>query len=101
MKQLDLDKLKIIVFNLNGVYFHQIKSGVKTEEYREANDYWKKRLNGKSFDIIRIALGYPKKDDPERNIFFKWNGFEMKKITHEIFDNKEKEVFAINLKERL
>jgi len=39
----------------------QIKSKllhVKNEEYRELKDYWKKRLEERTYDIVRFRNGY-------------------------------------------
>ena len=41
-------------------WFDKIKSGEKTTEYREAKEYWNKRLN-KDFDTIVFKNGYHKK----------------------------------------
>lgn len=79
-------------------WFQLTKKGVKTEDYREINEYWAKRffslckddmnysdlvrfLKGelesqyyadniqlKSFDINKMTLGYPKSSDKERII---------------------------------
>lgn len=78
-------------------YFDQIKSGQKKEEYRLANAYWTKRLANKSFDTVEICLGYPKRDDKDKRISFKYSCYIKKKITHEHFGNIEQEVFAIQL----
>ena len=40
-------------------WFDKIKSGEKTTEYREAKDYWNKRLN-KEIDTIIFKNGYQK-----------------------------------------
>lgn len=78
-------------------YFEQIKSGVKTEEYRLVNDYWIKRLDGKPFDTLTITMGYPKNDDTSRHLVFPYRGWVIKTITHPHFGDKPVEVFAINL----
>ena len=42
-------------------WFELIKSGRKTEEYREIKPYWDRRLMaGKSFDTITFKNGYAK-----------------------------------------
>lgn len=78
-------------------YFEQIKSGVKTEEYRLVNDYWIKRLEGKSYRTITITLGYPSNQDTDKIIVFMFRGWVIKTITHHHFGDKPVEVFAINL----
>jgi len=78
-------------------YFEQIKSGVKTEEYRLMTERWIKRLNTKSYDTLTITLGYPRADDKERTLVFPFRGWSIKTITHPHFGDKPVEVFAINL----
>lgn len=78
-------------------WFNLIKSGQKTEEYRLVNDYWKKRLVGKTYDRVIVTLGYPQKDDFDRRLVFIWGGFEIKTIVHEEFGNRSIEVFSIKL----
>lgn len=42
-------------------WFDLIKSGQKTEEYREIKPYWDRRLiAGKSFDTVTFKNGYSK-----------------------------------------
>ena len=54
----------------------------------------------REYDIVSIKLGYPKKgSDDGKTLYFKWNGVDIKEITHEIFDNKTQPVYAINLSE--
>nr|MDN1587832.1 ASCH domain-containing protein [Escherichia coli] len=38
-------------------YFHWIKNGEKTEEYRLFNVYWKKRLINRTYDRLIITRG--------------------------------------------
>ncbi len=80
--------------SLKTKWFEMTKAGIKTEDYREINDYWCKRLvsmineeNGyfnelyplssyiiedyerfifKKFNINTMTLGYPKSTDTER-----------------------------------
>lgn len=95
--------MKDIIFNLKKEYFEDIKKGIKTEEYRETKDFWKKRLLNKEYRYIIIKLGYPSKHETDDNkiLIFKWEGFELKNITHKQFENKEVEVFAIKLNTRI
>lgn len=88
--------MNILTLNLNKEYFNEIKSGIKKEEYREVKDYWNKRLN-KKYDYIVIKCGYPNAADISKELWFEWNGFIKKKIIHKHFNNKEIEVYAINL----
>ena len=91
-----------LILPLKGKWFEQVKAGTKPEEYRLDNDYWRKRLIGKNFDRVIVTLGYPRRDDTERRIVFPWNGYTMKTITSEEWDNQPQIVFAIKLeKEKL
>jgi hypothetical protein len=89
--------MKVLVLPLKGKWFEQVKAGTKLEEYRLDNEYWQKRLIGKEFDRVVVMLGYPKATDTERRIEFPWNGYEMKTITSEEWNNEPKRVFAIKL----
>lgn len=91
--------MKILILNLKKEYFEQIKSGEKKEEYREIKKYWIKRLS-KNYDEVHIKLGYPKKEDKDKVLKFKYNGFVKKIIKHEMFGEKEVLVFSIPLVER-
>lgn len=89
-------KMRTLKLAVKRKYFEQIKSGEKTEEYRLCTPYWEKRLS-KPYNQLIITLGYPKREDPERNLFFPYVGWQRKTITHEHFNNKPCEVFAIIL----
>jgi hypothetical protein len=86
-------------------YFLAMKSGDKVEEYREANEYWEKKLHDlvdgilkpRTFDSVVITDGYPKGGDPERTLVFDWRGFTRKTITHPHFGPDPVEVFAIDV----
>lgn len=78
------------------------KAGVKTEDYRELNDYWFKRLASKDirnywdldlfikyannhpyncykvFTKNTVTLGYPKKGDLERTLTLEHKGIEIR-----------------------
>jgi len=84
--------------SVKGVYFHQIKAGTKPWEYRLCTPYWSKRLVGREYDRVEIALGYPKADDTERRISCPWQGYETQTIQHEHFGPAPVTVFAINVK---
>ena len=90
-----------LVLNLKREYFQEIKIGTKKEEYRLCTPYWKKRIEGKSFDKVIIKLGYPKNSEMDKILKFKWNGYQIKEITHREFSNKPIKVYAIQLKERI
>ncbi|MHA4987022.1 ASCH domain-containing protein [Cetobacterium somerae] len=89
--------MKILTLNLKREYFEQIKSGIKTEEYRLCTPYWQKRLEGKTFDKIIIKLGYPKNSEVEKTMKFPWKGYKKRKITHKHFGSDPVSVYAIKL----
>lgn len=89
--------MKSLTLNLKREYFEQIKSGIKTEEYRLCTPYWSKRLKGKTFDKIIIKLGYPKNSEIEKILEFKYLGYEIKTIKHKHFGSDPVKVFAIKL----
>ena len=41
-------------------YFDMIINGIKKEEYREIKPFYEKRLDGKSYDTVRLQLGMRK-----------------------------------------
>ncbi|MEQ6327303.1 ASCH domain-containing protein [Pseudomonas chengduensis] len=82
---------------LKGEYFDQIKAGTKPEEFRLANDYWRKRLVGRTYDRIELTRGYPKRGDTERRLVLPWRGYRLITITHPHFGDEPVEVFAINV----
>ena len=49
---------KILHLNLYRKYFDAIADGTKTTEYRDKTDYWKKRIEGREYDIIKFRNGY-------------------------------------------
>ena len=51
---------KILHLNLYRKYFDAIVNGTKTIEYRDKTDYWKKRIEGREYDIIKFRNGYAK-----------------------------------------
>ena len=86
-----------LILPLKRKWFEKIKAGEKPEEYRLDNEYWRKRLVGKTFDRVIVTLGYPKRDDNERRIIFPYRGYEMKTIVSEEWQGKPQRVFAIRL----
>ena len=61
---------KILHLNLFRKYFDQIAEGIKTIEYRDKTDYWKKRIEGKEYDFIKFRNGY-RKDAPTMLVEYK------------------------------
>lgn len=89
--------MRVLNLNLKGEYFCAIRDEKKPFEYRLQTEYWRKRLEGQTYDLIRIAWGYPKKGDPEREIFRPWRGFEKINLTHKHFDPAPVAVYAISV----
>jgi len=90
-------RLRTLTIPLKGIYFYQIKAGTKPDEYRLATPYWRKRLQGRTYDQIVLTLGYPKHGDTERRLVRTWRGFRVKVITHEHFGPEPVVVFAIDV----
>jgi len=86
-----------LVLPLKREFFNAIKAGTKPEEFRLRNDYWRKRLEGKTFDRVVLTLGYPKRDDAERRIVLPWQGYRECQITHPLFGASPVDVYAINV----
>lgn len=82
---------------LKGIYFDQIKRGEKVEEYRKANRYWAKRLEGRSYLNIELTKGYPHKADTSRRISRPWLGCRKTTITHPHFGPDPVEVYAVRV----
>lgn len=86
---------RVLHLPLKGVYFDQIKSGEKLEEFRLVTDFWAKRLEGRTYDRIELAKGYPPRGDVDRRISRPWRGFRKTTITHPHFGDDPVEVYAI------
>jgi hypothetical protein len=83
---------------LKRCYFEQIRDGSKAEEYRLCTLFWRKRLEGKSFDRILLTLGYPPATDATRRLELPWRGCSIKTITHPHFGSAPVQVFAIDVR---
>lgn len=83
---------------LKGEYFDAIKAGTKTEEFRLLTQYWRRRLDGRTYDRIELTRGYPKRDDTARRLVLPWQGYRVITITHPHFGAEPVEVYAINVK---
>lgn len=90
--------MKTLTLHVKKVYFDEIASGVKLDEYREITPYWKNRLLNNEYDAVEICSGYPKKDDTERRLRFEWDGYKLKTIRHKHFGEGKVNVFAISLR---
>ena len=65
---------KILHLNLYRKYFDDIADGTKTTEYRDKTDYWKRRIEGRKYDIIKFRNGYAK-DAP--TMLVEYNGYDI------------------------
>lgn len=83
--------------NVKDIYFQQYLRGEKTHEYREYNEYWKKRLIGREYSEIYYKSGYPKSGDKDKVRVIPYRGYEVTTITHSHFGEAPIKVFAINL----
>lgn len=88
-----------LVLPLKAEYFQQIKAGTKPEEFRLCTPYWRKRLEGRTFDCIVLTLGYPAASDTARRLVRPWRGYRETTITHPHFGPDPVQVFAINVEE--
>ena len=66
----DPGKLRILRLTLKREYFARIVGGKKKKEYRKRTDYWKTRLEGREYDIVRFRNGYTA-DVPEMDVELK------------------------------
>ena len=85
---------------LNGEYGDAIRDGSKVEEFRLRTDYWRKRLDGRSYDRIVLTRGYPARDDRARRLVLPWRGYRIMTITHVHFGPDPVEVFAIKVSDQ-
>lgn len=88
---------------VKGIYFDQILSGEKREEYRICNRYWMKRIGNRSYDRVVLTRGYPKGGGIEgvTRLTRQWRGAILRTLTHPHFGDKPELVFAIDVSERL
>jgi len=88
--------MKILHLNLKAEYFEQIRDGKKLFEFRECNDFWRKRLISKEYDEVHFKLGYPKNDDNLKILKRKYIKYDVRIINHpHFYDSKPTKVFAI------
>jgi len=71
-----MKKPKILHLNLRGVYFDLIERGLKKTEYRNYTAYWRRRLDGRDFDVIRFRNGYATKA-PIMDVEYVTKGFRI------------------------
>lgn len=84
---------------LKGEYFDAIRAGTKSEEFRLLTPYWRKRLEGRTYDHIELTRGYPARGDIARRLSLPWRGYRVTTITHPHFGPDPVEVFAINVQQ--
>lgn len=89
--------MKALILPVKRVYFEQIASGEKPEEFRLANAFWAKRLEGKQYSRVIVTLGYPTRTDTSRRLEFPWQGFTRRTITHPHFGSDPVDVYAIKV----
>lgn len=77
----------VLYLNLHREFFAAIAAGTKKTEYREATDFWAKRLEGRHYTQILFRNGYAT-DAPEMRV-------EFKGVTRQNRDGDE--IFAIRL----
>lgn len=82
---------------LKGEYFDQIKAGTKPEEFRLVTPYWRRRLEGRTYDFIELTRGYPMRYDGARRLVLPWKGYRITTITHPHFGPNPVEVYAIDV----
>jgi hypothetical protein len=61
---------RILHLNLHREFFVAIASGRKRIEYRSQSPYWRKRLEGRRYDLILFRNGYTK-NPPEMLVEFR------------------------------
>lgn len=91
---------KILHLHLKGEDFDAIKSGEKTEEFREVSETWIKQLGfpePKVYHAIHLYRGYPKRGDRSKILKRKYRGYVIRKIEHAHFGNEPTWVFAIDV----
>lgn len=91
---------RVLTLPMKGIYFDQIKSGEKLEEYRLCTDYWNLRLMGRVFHWIALTRGYPKGGgiEGETRLTLPWPGYpRVTTITHPHFGPDPVKVFAIDV----
>lgn len=90
--------MKVLQLALRRKWFEAIRDGSKLEEYRLASPYWKRRLEGKTFDKVVLTLGYPPREDLSRRIESPWLGVSRRIVQSEEWDNEPRDVFVIPLR---
>lgn len=84
---------------VKGVYFDQINSGEKREEYRLVTSYWIKRLLNRTYDRVVLTRSYPKGGGIEgvTRLTRQYRGEVIRTISHPHFGPDPVEVYAIDV----
>src|SRR5215204_2008153 len=53
-----VDMTRILHLTLHREFFRQIAAREKQTEYREDKPYWRKRLEGRNYDVVKFRNGY-------------------------------------------
>ena len=91
---------KILHLNLYRKYFDAIVDGTKTTEYRDKTDYWKRRIEGRKYDIIKFRNGYAK-DAPTMLVEYKGYDIGFNGICVEQYVIKLGKVTEVNYGKRI
>jgi hypothetical protein len=70
MKKASTPKPVTLHLNLHREFFAQIVAGTKRTEYRARTPYWRRRLEGRQYDVIQFRNGYATKA-PEMLVEFR------------------------------
>lgn len=87
-----------LVLHVRRKYFDAIVRGEKTEEFRRCTPYWRKRLEGRVYDGVLVACGYPSFERAELLYATQWRGYRVTTITHPEFGPAPVQVYAIRLR---
>lgn len=77
-------------------YFLEILNGLKKEEYRLVNSFYKIRLMGKKYETVTFQNGYSK-NSPK--LTAKFLGYDIRKLRHDFFGDNYVDVFCIKIGE--
>ena len=91
---------KILHLNLYRKYFDAIADGTKTVEYRNRTDYWKRRIEGIEYDIIKFRNGYTK-DAPTMLVEYKGYDIGFNGVCEEQYVIKLGKVKEVNYGKRI
>lgn len=92
--------MKVLYLPLKGEYFDAIKAGDKPFEYRLVTDYWRQRIEGRTYDRVVLTRGYPSGGGIGgiTRLTRPWRVPEVETITHPHFGPDPVEVYAIDVR---